>query len=117
MSKSTGGKLHLKGFILTLLQHHSEGLWDFQIAQQTLDEYNCATQYWRGEIRASLTDLFSSALIEELEDKLDDDEYFGSGKVLVKFRLTDFGRERMRQTGLLDTEPNSLDVREGFQHV
>ncbi len=94
-------KLHMKGFILQLMHEHKEGLWDYDIMRQVLAEYHHTGAYWKGEVRVTLTDLFSGGLIEELEDKLDDDEHFGPGKVLVKFRLTGFGRERMIDTGLL----------------
>ena len=95
------GKLHMKGYILCLLDDCQDGLWDYEIAQKVLAEYQHSGAYWHGEIRASLTDLFSGALLEEVEDRLDDGEYFGAGKVLVKFKLSPFGRKRMVETGLL----------------
>ena len=94
-------KLHMKGYLLCLLDEHRDGLWDYEIAQKMLAEYQHSGAYWHGEIRASLTDLFSGALLEEVEDRLDDGEYFGAGKVLVKFKLSPFGRKRMLETGLL----------------
>ncbi len=93
-------KLHMKGYILCILDEHRDGLWDYEIAQKVLAEYRHSGAYWHGEIRACLTDLFSGSLLEEVEDRLDDGEYFGAGKVLVKFRLTPFGRKRMTETGL-----------------
>jgi len=94
-------RLHMKGFILRLLDQNKDGLWDYEIAQMVLAEYRHSGDYWCGEVRATLTDLFSGALLEEIEDRLDDSEYFGAGKVLVKFKLTPFGRKRMIETGLL----------------
>lgn len=94
-------KLHMKGFILRLLSEEAIGLWDYQIMQEVLLEYGHSGDYWKGEVRVTLTDLFSCGLIEEIEDGLDDGEYFGAGKVLVKFGLTPFGRQRMVVTGLL----------------
>jgi hypothetical protein len=94
-------RLHMKGFILHLLDQNKDGLWDYDIANIVLAEYHHSGDYWRGEVRATLTDLFSGALLEELEDRLDDGEHFGSGKVLVKFKLTPFGHRRMIETGLL----------------
>ena len=84
-----------------MLSENEEGLWDYEIAQRVLTEYGHAGAYWRGEVRATLTDLFSGALLEEIEDRLDDGEYFGADKVQVKFKLTPFGRRRMIETGLL----------------
>lgn len=92
---------HMKGFVLRLLDENKDGLWDYEIAQKVLAEYHHSGDYWCGEVRATLTDLYSGALLEEIEDRLDDGEYFGTGKVLVKFKLTPFGRRRMIETGLL----------------
>jgi hypothetical protein len=36
-----------------------------------------------------------------VEEALDSSRSFGNDKILFKFDLTDFGRERMRHTGLL----------------
>jgi hypothetical protein len=94
-------KLHMKGYILCLLDECEDGLWDYQIAQKVMTEFQHSGGYWNGEVRATLTDLFSGALLEEVEDRLDDGEYFGAGKVLVKFKLSPFGRKRMVETGLL----------------
>ncbi len=52
-------------------------------------------------MRLNLTDLFSGALIETVEEKLDNGEHFGDGKILFKFALTSFGEERMRDTGII----------------
>ena len=94
-------KLHMKGYILCLLEECQDGLWDYQIAQKVMAEYQHSGDYWNGEVRATLTDLFSGALLEEVEDRLDDGKYFGVDKVLVKFKLSPFGRKRMVEAGLL----------------
>ncbi len=91
-------KIHMKGFILQLLA--KQAMWDHEIADAVEKEYGYSGKYWHGEIRATLTDLFSGALVEEQEDALDDGKYFGAGKILVKFSLTPFGKERMQETGL-----------------
>lgn len=91
----------MKGYILHLLETNRDGLWDYEIAEKVMAEFNHSGSYWHGEVRANLTDLFSGALLEELEDRLDDGGYFGIGKVLVKFRLSSFGHNRMVESGLL----------------
>lgn len=93
-------KLHIKGYILQILQQRQEGLWDHQIAQQVLNEYGLHGQYWRGNVRLTLTDLYAGGLLEEMDQALDDGSHFGDGKVLFKFRVSPFGLERMRDTGL-----------------
>ena len=94
-------KLHMKGFILRLLNDNASGLWDYQIADAVLKEYNHKGDYWKAEVRSTLNDLFSGALIEEQENNLDNGEHFATGKLLMKFRLTRFGKDRMRETGIL----------------
>ncbi len=99
-SRRFHGKPHMKGFILSCLKRAPQGLWDHEIANQAMQAYGHAGDYWKGEVRVTLTDLYSGALIEELEDDLDDGRYFGPGKVLVKFRLTPLGHRRLAETGL-----------------
>lgn len=96
-------QIHIKGHILLQLNDAPDGLWDYEIANKVLKDYDVGMNaiFWNGEIRATLTDMFSGALIEELEDKLDNGEHFGPDRLLCKFRLTSFGRERMQETGIL----------------
>ncbi|MCP3968803.1 MAG: DMT family transporter [Rhodobacteraceae bacterium] len=94
--------LHMKGFVLRILADAAErGLWDHEIMQEVFRRYGRDSKYWKGEVRATLTDLYSGALIEELEDDLDDGRHFGKDKILMKFRISPFGVERMSETGLL----------------
>ncbi|MGG3448525.1 hypothetical protein ABER98_01175 [Domibacillus aminovorans] len=77
------------------------GIWDYDIAKQILKEYELNGAYAMGSVRVALTDLFSGALIETNEDKLDTGEHFSKGKVLFKYSLTSFGEDRMRDTGII----------------
>ncbi|WP_339842817.1 hypothetical protein [uncultured Halopseudomonas sp.] len=94
-------KLHMKGRILQLINEwQEEGIWDWQVTDALMGEYGLSGAYWRGNTRVTLTDLFSSGIIESVEETLDDQAYFGLGRVLFKFRLNDFGRQRMLDTAL-----------------
>lgn len=94
-------KLHMKGRILQLINDRKdEGIWDWQITDAVMGEYGLSGAYWRGNTRVTLTDLFSSGIIESVEEELDDQAYFGLGRVLFKFKLNDFGRQRMLDTAL-----------------
>lgn len=89
-------KIHIKGFILQQLAA-SPGLWDTEIGRRVCGEYDKpAGDYWFGTVRACLADLSSGGLIQAIEDKVD----AASGKLLFKYRVSDFGLARMRQTGL-----------------
>ncbi len=98
--QSSSRKLHMKGFVLRQLASTAEGMWDHEIAKAVQREFGYSGYYWNGEIRATLTDLYSGALIEELQDDLDDGRYFGEGKILMKFKLTPLGIRRLLETGL-----------------
>lgn len=94
-------KLHMKGRILQLINATQDtGIWDWQVTDALLKEFGLSGPYWRGNTRVTLTDLFSSGIIESVEEKLDDLAYFGAGRILFKFRLNDFGRQRMLDTAL-----------------
>lgn len=94
-------KLHMKGRILQLInEQQDKGIWDWQVTDAVMGEYGLSGAYWRGNTRVTLTDLFSSGIIESVEEELDDQAYFGLGRVLFKFRLNDFGRQRMLDTAL-----------------
>ncbi len=93
-------KLPIKGRLLQLL---AEGgpQWDYELASAIAREYaEVEGQYWYDTIRLSLADLFSSGLITEVEETLDPSKSYGVEKILFRFDVTDFGRQRMRDTGL-----------------
>ena len=94
-------KLHLKGHVLRVFLDKSEGAWDHEVARETMREYGLRGCYWEGVVRVTLTDLYSGGLLEEVDEALDDGTYFDAGKVLLKYRLTDFGRERMLDAGIV----------------
>src|SRR3954471_2150648 len=98
-------KMHIKGKILQIIRDHTKGksevgIWDYDIAKQVLKEYGINGNYAMGTVRLALTDLYSGALIETREERLDNGEHFGSGKVLFKYSITSFGEERMSDTGI-----------------
>jgi hypothetical protein len=92
--------VHIKGRLLQLLEQGGPQ-WDYELAARIASEYGEVDgQYWYDTIRLNLADLFSSGLITEVEETLDATKSYGVEKVLFKFELTDFGRERMRDTRL-----------------
>ncbi|MEJ6080742.1 hypothetical protein MT391_19745 [Vibrio sp. 1-Bac 57] len=94
-------RLHMKGRILQLIHEQLDiGIWDWEVTDAVMKEYGLNGAYWRGTTRVTLADLFSSGIIESVEEQLDEQAYFGEGRVLFKFRLNDFGRQRMRDTAL-----------------
>lgn len=98
--------LHFKGYMLTLLAERGQ-LWDHEIAEAVMRDYALSGDYWYGTVRLLLTDLYSGGLIDEVDTTVDPSKSFGKEKVLFRFALNDFGRERMAQSGLATTGAGS----------
>lgn len=96
-------QVHMKGRLLQLL---AEGgpQWDYELAGRLAREYGVEeTQYWHDNLRLTLADLLSGGLIyaEEDRDTVDPSKTFGVEKIVRLYGLSDFGRQRMREMGLL----------------
>ncbi|NMG42873.1 hypothetical protein GPA22_03865 [Aromatoleum toluvorans] len=89
-------RVHIKGYILQLIAQ-AEGIWDNEIATAVCAEYGKDGAYWHGTVRVILTDLYSGGLVKSLEERFD---AYGD-KMRFRFALSDFGRQRMADTGLL----------------
>ena len=97
-------RVHIKGRLLQLLAEHGP-MWDWELAERIAREYEEAQgAYWADTVRLNLADLHSGGLVYHEEDAVDPAKTFGREKVLFRVALTDFGRQRMRETGLLPAE-------------
>ncbi len=95
-------QVHIKGRLLQLLDEGPH--WDYELAQRIADEYPEAQgQYWADTVRLNLADLHSGGLVVQQEDAVDPSKTYGREKVLFRFALSEFGRQRMQETGLLET--------------
>jgi hypothetical protein len=92
--------MHMKCHMLQLIDEQGP-MWDYDIAEEVMRAYGVSGDYWFGTVRLTLTDLFSSGLLDEVETAVDPDKSHGEEKLLFKFGLNDFGRSRMRQSGLM----------------
>jgi hypothetical protein len=93
-------EIHIKGRILQLLDERGP-LWDYEVFAALASEYpEVDGSYWYDTIRLKLADLYSSGLTTSVEEAVDREKSFGNEKILFRFALTDFGRERMGHTGL-----------------
>jgi hypothetical protein len=89
-------KIHIKGFILQALVRQP-GLWDVELTRRICREYRKPEgAYWLGMVRASLADLSASGLVVALGERWRAED----ARLLFNYRVSDFGLERMRQTGL-----------------
>lgn len=94
-------KLHLKGHLLVLLSRR-ESVWDYELVERTMWEYRLGGRYWINSLCVALDELAAAGLIACAESRLDDGSRIAPGRVLFRWLLTDFGRKRMQDTGLLE---------------
>lgn len=94
-------KLHQKGFLLVQLSR-TDSLWDDSLINRTCSEYSLSGNYSRRAISIALDELASAGLIQKLEEKLTSLQ--GKQILSFRYRLSDFGRKRMQDTGLLNEE-------------
>jgi len=93
-------KLHKKAYLLVELSK-TDNIWDYELINKALKEYNRSGSQWINMFRVTLDELSAAGLINSTDKKLDDGTHFQTDKVLFKYQLTEFGRTRMRETGLL----------------
>ena len=67
-------------------------------------EYELQGHYWINHFSIALDELASAGLINRIGHRLDDGEAIAKDRLLFKFALSDFGRQRMLDTGLLEGE-------------
>ena len=98
-------KVHVKGRLLQMLEEDGPQ-YDYELATRLAAEYGEeASEYWHNDKRLTLADLSSGGLVYPIEDddRIDLERTFGVEKLVRRYGLSDFGRERMRASGLLRT--------------
>lgn len=90
---------HIKGHLLETLARDGR-TWDYDLADDVMQELGLTGDYWHGTVRLTLTDLYSGGLIREVGTDVDPSKSRGVERVLFAYELTDFGRTRMAQAGL-----------------
>ena len=91
-------KLHQKGFLLVQLNSVNT-LWDEDLIARTLREYGHSGEYWESSIRVALDELTAAGLVIRLHSKLKNIR--GKPMLTFLYAVTDFGKARMIDTGLL----------------
>lgn len=91
-------KLHQKGYLLVEL-HRSGDLWDDDIVSRTLREFGHTGSYRDKSVRVALEELAAAGLVSRVQSKLEQRD--GREMVSFQYALTEFGRTRMQDTGLL----------------
>ncbi|MDE3011736.1 MAG: hypothetical protein KGI67_12700 [Pseudomonadota bacterium] len=88
-------KLPQKGWLLTALARGGPA-WDEELQRGANAEYGSETR--RGAIRLALEELAAAGLVQHCSERLDSTG--GRSRLSFRYRLTPFGLERMRDTGL-----------------
>jgi len=91
-------KLHQKGFLLVALSQATD-LWEQALIAQTFVEYGLAGAYSEKTLRIALDELSAAGLITRIDQKLA--QHLGQQQLQFRYQLSDFGRCRMIDTGLL----------------
>ncbi|MEZ0236688.1 MAG: hypothetical protein ACAH06_01370 [Methylophilaceae bacterium] len=94
-------KLHQKGFLLVEISK-VRSIWDSELIAKALKEYGLTGSYWVNSLCVALDELAAAGLIVRVGSKLDDGKQLAPGRLLFNWRLSEFGRSRMRDTGLLN---------------
>ena len=98
-------QVHVKGRLLQLLEEGGPQ-YDYELAELLAREYDeKPSEYWHNDTRLTLADLASGGLVYPIEDddRIDLERTFGVEKLVRRYALSDFGRERMQASGLLRT--------------
>jgi hypothetical protein len=89
-------KLHHKGYMLVLLEQQQIE-WDDRLIHEAMREYELEGRYWLNHFRIILDELASAGLITREDHRLDT----VTDRLVFQYALSGFGRQRMRDTGLL----------------
>ncbi|MGB4811257.1 MAG: hypothetical protein WBP13_02070 [Methylophilaceae bacterium] len=93
-------KVHQKGFLLIELSKVTS-MWDDDLIDKTLLEYNLIGDYWKKNLRVALDELSAAGVITRIDEKLVDIN--GKSRLFFCYKLSAFGRLRLIDTGLIDT--------------
>lgn len=93
-------KLHQKGFLLVEISKVSS-IWDSDLIAKALKEYDLSGDYWVNSMRVALDELAAAGLIVRVSSRLEQRKPTLPGGLRFNWRLSEFGRSRMRDTGLL----------------
>lgn len=93
-------KLHQKAFLLVEISKASS-IWDSDLIAKAMKEYSLSGKYWINTLRVALDELAAAGLIVRVSTRIDDGKQLLPGALLFQWKLSEFGRTRMRDTGLL----------------
>ncbi|MDT8282724.1 MAG: hypothetical protein RQ982_07920 [Gammaproteobacteria bacterium] len=89
-------QLHHKGYLLVLLEK-KQCEWDKPLIKSAMQAYQLSGRYWFNHFSIILDELASAGLILRENHQVDT----VTDRLMFQYAMSDFGRERMRDTGLL----------------
>ena len=90
----------IKGRIIQVLNERG-AMWDYEIVELLMKEYNQISEIERGYDRIALIELASNGLLEVVDLAIDVKNIFGKSKLLYKYKLSEFGKMRGKKLGLI----------------
>jgi len=69
--------------------------WDYEAVDALLEKEGVKSDYARWTARFWLMEMLSGGLLEIVEEEVDTGSHFGEGKVVSKYRITEYGRSRL----------------------
>ena len=81
-----------------LLRYFENGpLWDYESVDKLVSEEGRKDAYFRWTARFWLMEMSGGGVLDVIEEGIDDGSHFGEGKLISKYRLTDYGRMRIKE--------------------
>lgn len=75
--------------------------WDNEIVVQVQKEYEMNSDFERDSINFDIIELASGCMLEAVETKVDEQGIYKKGFLLHKYIITDFGKTRASDAGLI----------------
>lgn len=91
-------KLHQKGFLLVEISKQAL-IWDKILIHKAMHEYGLTGAYWFNHFCVSLDELAAAGLIHRHDSDIDNTHFKGQ-RVMFQYALSEYGRQRMIDTGL-----------------
>lgn len=69
--------------------------WDYEAVEALMKSEGTTSDYFKWTARFWMMEMLSGGLLEIVEEAVDDGSHFGEGKIVSKYRITDYARSRL----------------------
>ncbi len=85
-------KLPLKSRLV--LEFQDGELWETEAISRLLEDEGTQSEYWKFNARFWMIEMAGSGVLKVVDQRMDD-SFYGSEKIVFKYRLTHLGQERI----------------------